>query len=256
MPSERDPRRHSGSPLPPGNTSLLLDCAGLTYSRGTGDQTFRVEIGGLELAPGETVALTGESGCGKSTALELLGLVVRPQAAERFLFAGSGEPEDLAEIWRLDGQRQLAQLRAASIGFVLQTGGLLPYLSVADNIVLNRRLLRLPDRDSEVDATVEQLKLGPLLRKKPAQLSIGQYQRASIARALAHRPRLLLADEPTSALDPRLGDEVVSMLLDVAGRLGTGVVLATHEQALVRALGLREVRAEPLADALGSRFAE
>ncbi len=233
---------------------LLLDCADLSFTRGSGDQAFRVEIPRLTLRTGETIALTGESGCGKSTALELLGLVVRPQAAGRFRLALDGETQDIADLWGQDRHSALAHTRAAAIGFVLQTGGLLPYLSVAGNIAINRRLLRLPERDPDLDAIVEQLQIGDLLRKKPAQLSVGQYQRVSIARALAHRPRLVLADEPTSALDPRLGDEAMGLFFRLAEHFSTGVILATHEHARVRAQGLREVQARPLADGFGSRF--
>jgi putative ABC transport system ATP-binding protein len=232
----------------------LLDCVDLSYTRGSGDRSFRVEIPRLSLGAGEMVALTGMNGCGKSTALELLGLVVRPLAAGRFRLAADGVQQDIAELWRKDRQAGLARLRASAIGFVLQTGGLLPYLSVAGNIAINRRLLRLPERDPDLESILDQLKLRDQLHKKPAQLSVGQYQCASIARALAHRPRLVLADEPTSALYPSLGDEVMGLLFRSAERLGTSVVLATHEHARVRDFGLRELGAVPLADGLGSRF--
>ena len=234
---------------------MLLECTDLSYRRGHGDQAFRVVIPALRLGAGEMIALTGESGCGKSTALELLGLVVRPLCAARFHFAIDGTPLDIAALWRAGRHGDLARTRAAAIGFVLQTGGLLPYLSVAGNIGINRRLLRLPPRDAALDAIIDQLQLRDLLGKTPAQLSVGQYQRASIARALAHRPRLLLADEPTSALDPRLGDEVMDLFFQLVERLGTSVVLATHDLGRVRTHGLREMQAAPLAAGFGSAFA-
>jgi putative ABC transport system ATP-binding protein len=233
---------------------MLLDCADLSYSRGSADQAFRVLIPSLELRTGELIALTGESGSGKSTALELLGLLVRPLTAARFCLSTNGMPLDLAALWRAGRQRALARTRAAAIGFVLQTGGLLPYLSVAGNIGINRRLLRLPACDPELDAIIDKLELRALLTKHPAQLSVGQYQRAAIARALAHRPCLVLADEPTSALDPRLGEEVMGLFFRLVERLGTSVVLATHDLGRVRARGLREVRAVPLRDGFGSSF--
>lgn len=233
---------------------MLLDCADLSYTRGSGNQSFRVAIPSLRLDAGEMVALTGESGSGKSTALELLGLVARPLTAGRFRFGPDDQPQNIADLWRRGRHAELARTRAAAIGFVLQTGGLLPYLTVAGNIGINRRLLGLPERDPDLDRIVEQLEIGGLLGKRPAQLSVGQYQRASIARALAHRPRLILADEPTSALDPRLGDEVLGLLFRLVERLGTSVLLATHDLRRVHAHGLREVQAVSLTDGLGSSF--
>lgn len=233
---------------------MLLNVDNLGFSRGRAGQTFRVEISRLSLAPGELIAVTGESGCGKSTALEMLGLVVRPAPGGRYRLAADGGVEDVAALWSHNDQGRLARLRAAAIGFVLQTGGLLPYLSVAGNMAVNRRLLGLPERDRHLDTVIDALEIGRLLRKKPAELSVGQHQRASIARALAHRPSLLLADEPTSALDPRLGDKVTDLMFDLASSLQTAVVFATHARARVNALGVREIRAAPLPDGYGSRF--
>jgi putative ABC transport system ATP-binding protein len=236
---------------------VLLEIRDLSYRRGSGAQSFSVEIPHLDLAPGELVALTGESGSGKSTALELLGLVAEPLQCACFRWRTAGNEEvDIARLWRSRNDAALAAVRAARIGFVLQTGGLLPYLSVAGNIGINRRLLGLPERDPGLDEILERLEILHLLDKKPGQLSVGQHQRAAIGRALAHRPALLLADEPTSALDPRLADNVIDLLIDLVERLGTTAVLATHEQARARALGLREVSAVPLkgGPGYGSQF--
>jgi putative ABC transport system ATP-binding protein len=235
---------------------MLLDIQDLRFVRGRAGHRFRVDIARLSLAPGELMAVTGESGCGKSTALELLGLVARPQPGGRYRFGTDGGAVDVLAIWSRNDQARLAGLRAAAIGFVLQSGGLLPYLSVAGNLAVNRRLLGLTQRDSHVEQVIDALEIGHLLDKKPAQLSIGQHQRASLARALAHGPRLLLADEPTSALDPRLGEKVMKLMLDLSSRLGVAVVLATHARQRVAELGLRELRATPLAGDQGSRFEE
>jgi putative ABC transport system ATP-binding protein len=249
--------RPEPDPRPDPEPKTLLAVRGLHHSRGQGEQGFRVELPALSLAAGEIIALTGESGCGKSTALELLALVARPDGAGRFHITLDGEDtHDIVALWARNAHGRLARLRARALGFVLQTGGLLPYLSVAQNIQVNRRLLGMPAADPDIDAIVQTLEIGELLGKKPHQLSIGQQQRASIARALAHKPPLLLADEPTSALDPRLGALVMNMMLSLVRRLGIGVVIATHAHEQVRRIGLREVQAEPLEGRLGSRFLE
>jgi len=236
---------------------LLLDIANLSYQRGRGDQAFRVELPDLSLECGELVALTGESGSGKSTVLELLGLVAEPnrEAVFKWRHCG-GDVVDIAGLWHAGNQRGLARMRASSVGFVLQTGGLLPFLSVWDNIIINRRLVGMAVDAPVVDHLIETLEIRLLLNKRPGELSIGQQQRVSIGRALAHQPMLLLADEPTSALDPRLADKVLTLLLDLASRLDIAVVIATHEQQRVAELGLREIRAEPRdgQTGYGSRF--
>jgi len=216
----------------------------LHCQRGSGVDAYRVSLPRLRLCAGDVVAVTGASGSGKSTLLEVLGLVASPLPGAGFIWRAAAEPIDLAALWRRDAERQLAALRAARIGFVMQTGGLLPFLTVRENLCINRRLLGLSDAAGELEPLVEQLELGPLLDALPARLSVGQQQRASIGRALAHRPALLLADEPTSALDPSLAGRVLELLLESAAEAGTAVVLATHEQERVRALGLRELKAE------------
>lgn len=224
---------------------MLLDITELAYRHGEGEQSFTVRVPRLVLARGETLALTGESGSGKSTLLELLGLVAPPLPGAQFLWGQAGESIDVAKLWRRDDQKGLARLRARSIGFVLQTGGLLPYLNVHENIHINRALLGLGKDDPQVDRLVDVLEIGSLMAKRPAQLSVGQQQRVSIARALAHGPALLLADEPSSALDPRLSDLVLGLLRELAAGLGTAVIIATHEQGRIRAMRLREIRARP-----------
>jgi putative ABC transport system ATP-binding protein len=245
------------APVPAARPRTLLELRGLHHRRGQGEQAFHVELPALTLAAGEIIALTGQSGCGKSTALELLALIAQPDRAGHFRLAlNDADTHDIAALWDRNAQRELARLRARALGFVLQTGGLLPYLTVAQNIQINRRLLGMPAADADLDAIIKRLEIGKQLDKKPHQLSIGQQQRASIARALAHKPRLLLADEPTSALDPRLGARVMEVMLGLVEQLGVSVIIATHAHAQVRSLGLREVQAEPLADRLGSRFVE
>ena len=224
----------------------LIEINDLRFQRGDGDQAFHIEIPSLDLQRGELLALTGESGSGKSTVLELLGLVAQPLPGTGFRWQPTDSTSvDIATLWHSGAQGRLAALRATSIGYVMQTGGLLPFLSVWENIIINRRLLGLDLSRTALDAIIEPLEIAPLLDKLPRELSVGQQQRVAIGRALAHHPALLLADEPTSALDPRLAGKVLELLLSLAAELGVAAVIATHEQQRVRDLGLREVSAQP-----------
>lgn len=230
---------------------MLFEIEGVEYSRGGGDQRFTLELPSLGIAPGELVAVTGRSGSGKSTLLELLGLLTAPRVSRRFLWRAGGREADVQDLWRRGAQESLAGIRAAAMGFVLQSGGLLPFLTVSGNLELVRRALGLPPRDADLEEMIERLEIGELLRKKPGELSVGEQQRAAVVRALAHRPALILADEPTSALDPGLGDEVMGLLLEQAYRHGTAALIATHEVDRVDKMGLRAVRGQDLKPAKG-----
>lgn len=230
---------------------MLLEMEAIRYSRGRGDQQFTLVLPQLQIQSGELIALTGRSGSGKSTLLEMLGLLVAPHDSGRFFWHGAGTPIDIAASWRRGDHAGLARLRGVSMGFVLQSAGLLPFLTIAGNLALVRRALGLPARDADLEAMIERLGIARLLSKKPRQLSLGEQQRASIVRALAHRPALVLADEPTSALDPGLGDEVMALLLEQAATHGSAVVIATHEIDRVAELGLRRVRGTNLHPSAG-----
>jgi len=214
--------------------------------RGNGLPGFAVELDQFTLLRGEAVAITGPSGCGKSTLLDLIGLVLRPNRVERFVFCDDGAtPCDVAAAWASGRQDHLARARARGIGYVLQTGGLLPFLSVRDNLRLSRDLLGLGPDPAGEERLVTTLGLAPLLGKRPGMLSIGERQRVAIARALAHTPPLVLADEPTAALDPLQSAEVMRLLLALAAELGVGVVVVSHDWDLLARFGLRRIEARP-----------
>lgn len=202
----------------------------LHVTRGQGSHTVRIELPALSLTPGQVLAITGPSGCGKSTLLELIGLILAPDQAVRFDLAGVG----VARHWQAGDTRALAQLRARHLGFMLQSGGLLPYLNVAQNIALPCRMLNVP-MASQVKAGIETLGVTPLLGKSPKQLSIGERQRVAFLRALAHGPQLLLADEPTAALDPDNADRLFDMMLDIARSSNTAVLLVSHDLPRIQA---------------------
>ncbi|WP_248799186.1 ABC transporter ATP-binding protein [Pseudomonas sp. MWU13-2105] len=210
-------------------------------TRGAGAQRYSLEVPRLSLVPGAQWAVVGPSGCGKSTLLDLLALVLAPDRAGLFVFDDSAGTQDIAALWRQGRHDRLAELRSRQLGYVLQTGGLLGFLDVRGNIALSRRLLGLKD-DGSVQRLAEQLEITDQLAKKPQALSVGQRQRVSCARALAHGPRLLLADEPTAALDPLNAGRVMQLLLSQAREQGACCVIATHDEALVRELGVPVLR--------------
>ena len=145
------------------------------------------------MAAGERLALVGPSGSGKSTALDVLALMLAPRDAERFvLTAPDGTAWDIAALWRARARGRLTALRARLIGYVLQTGGLVPFLSVQENILLGRRLLGL-SCPGPAPALMTDLGIAGLAGRLPQHLSLGERQRVAIARALAHRPALVLS---------------------------------------------------------------
>ncbi|MGS7251503.1 ATP-binding cassette domain-containing protein [Pseudomonas sp. SK] len=224
----------------------MISLHGVRKTRGQGAQRYSLQIDRLQLAAGARVALVGPSGCGKSTLLDLLALVLAPDAAEGFVFAGA----DVAGLWRQRRLDQLAALRSRQLGYVLQAGGLLGFLDVRGNIRLPRQLLGLGE-DGSVERLAEALDVHDQLAKKPAALSLGQRQRVSCARALAHAPALLLADEPTAALDPVNAERVMQLLLREAQARQVTCVLATHDEALARRAGLDVLRMACRRDADG-----
>ncbi|MBH3310563.1 ABC transporter ATP-binding protein [Pseudomonas mosselii] len=215
----------------------MIRLDGVRKTRGQDAQRYSLQVDRLHLAVGERVALVGPSGCGKSTLLDLLALVLAPDAAEAFVLGG----EDVAGLWRGRQLDRLASWRSRHLGYVLQAGGLLGFLDVRGNIRLPRQLLGLGD-DGSVERLAEALDVHDQLGKKPAALSLGQRQRVSCARALAHAPTLLLADEPTAALDPVNAERVMQLLLREAEARQVTCVVATHDEALARQAGLTVLR--------------
>ncbi|MBI2379797.1 MAG: ABC transporter ATP-binding protein [Gammaproteobacteria bacterium] len=218
-----------------------LRLKGIGKERVQGGARFRLEVPAFVLRRGERHALVGESGTGKSTLLDLLALVLAPEAGGGFGLEGEAGTVDLAALWRTGDQDGLAALRRRHYGYVLQTGGLLPYLNVADNLGLPARLLSRTD-DARVRSLAQALDIASQLAKMPAALSVGQRQRVAVGRALVHRPAFILADEPTASLDPVNAEQVMRLLIAQAGECQAGLLVATHDAALAARLGLPILR--------------
>ena len=178
----------------------------------------------LELRQGEYLAVMGESGVGKSTLLNLLAGLDQPDSG-RVLLEG-------ADLSALDDDA-VTLLRRRSVGFVFQAFHVLPYLSVEQNVALPLDLLGAtePERSRRTAEMLAAVGIAPLAKRYARELSGGEVQRIAIARAMVHRPRLLLADEPTGNLDPRSAAQTLSLLrAQVKANAGAGILI-THSRA-------------------------
>ncbi len=172
-----------------------------------------------DAGPGEFLALRGPSGCGKSTLLFVTGGLLRPDSGKVLL---SGE-----NLYALSPEARAAR-RAREVGFVFQQFHLVPYLSARDNVLAPALAQPIPDAAERADALLEQFGLTDRRHHLPAALSVGEQQRAALARALLPRPKLLLADEPTGNLDPDNADLILSRLATFAEE-GGAVLMVTHD---------------------------
>jgi len=200
---------------------------------------FRLCIPSLEIEAGENIALVGSSGCGKSTLMDMLALILRPDESDQFgISPVDGKSDKVDKLWQVNNQDRLAQVRRQHIGYVLQSGGLLPYLTVRENIELPRKLLNLADDDS-ISSISRVLGIHRQLDKLPGLLSAGERQRTAFARALSHRPSILLADEPTAALDPITARKIMAVVMELIKGLKITLITASHDWAHVYKMELR-----------------
>ncbi len=209
----------------------LLEVRSLTKSFATGEGRVDVLRGiDLALAPGERLAILGQSGVGKSTLLHILGTLDHPSSGQ-VLFRG----EDVFAREPLE----LARLRNASLGFVFQFHHLLPEFSALENVMMPGLLAGRSRSEAEGRAAVilEEVGLSHRLGHRVGKLSGGERQRVAVARALVLDPELVLADEPTGNLDPETGERVAELLLDLNQRRGTALVVVTHSESLAARLG-------------------
>jgi putative ABC transport system ATP-binding protein len=181
----------------------------------------------LDVEPGRLLIITGRSGSGKTTLLNLLGGLDSPTSGSVF-FQG----QDLSKL----SERELTQLRRRHIGFVFQSFGLLPLLSAYENVELPLRIGEWDrlERHERAEDCLEKVGLTGRMRHRPYELSGGELQRLAIARALAHRPSLILADEPTGELDLATGMSIFNLLKEITVKENVGIVVATHDIAMAK----------------------
>ena len=182
----------------------------------------------MVVAPGEVVGLIGPSGSGKSTLLKCLGAVIEPSGG-RMILGGKTIYDD---GWKIP---DLRALRRDSIGFVFQAPYLIPFLDVTDNVALMPMLAGRPNGEARERALalLNALDVGHRARAQPSELSGGEQQRVSIARALANQPPVILADEPTAPLDSERALAVMRILNRMAAQYRTAIIVVTHDEKII-----------------------
>ncbi len=209
----------------------LIEAIGLDKNFYDGDREIRVLQGlSIAVAPGEEIAIVGQSGTGKSTLLHILGSLERPSGGS-VMFEGQ-------DLFAFD-ERALADFRNLKLGFVFQFHYLLADFSALENVMMPALIARMPEGEagSRAEAILKLVGLGDKLHRRPAELSGGEQQRVAVARAVVLRPRMVLADEPTGNLDPRTADEVHELFHKLNRELDITLIVATHNERLTRAMG-------------------
>ena len=212
-------------------TNPLIELADVRLTLGEGEVRTEILKGiSLRLDPGESLAILGPSGSGKSSLMAVVAGLER---------ATSGTVRLLGQDASALGEDALARMRGRDIGIVLQSFQLLPTMTAIENVSVPLELARVPDARARAEAELVSVGLGHRLAHYPAQLSGGEQQRVAIARATAPRPKLLLADEPTGNLDTGTGGSIIDLLFERASLAGAGLLVITHDAAVAARAGRR-----------------
>ena len=207
----------------------LIELNDIRLTLGEGDVRTEILKGvSLKLEPGESVAVLGPSGSGKSSLMAVVAGLERADAGEVRL-AG----QDIGGL----NEDQLARLRGRSLGIILQAFHLLPTMTALENVSVPLELAGMDDPRGRAAFELEHVGLGHRISHYPAQLSGGEQQRVAIARATASRPQLLLADEPTGNLDSKTGAAIIDLLFERASKAGAGLLVITHDAAVAARAG-------------------
>ena len=211
----------------PSSGGILIE--GLRKVYGQGDTAVEaLKNVNMQVHPGEVVGLVGPSGSGKSTLLKALGAIIEPTSGRMQL----GRDVIYDNAWQM---RDLRALRRDRIGFVFQAPYLIPFLNVLDNVALLPMLAGLPNAQARARALelLGALDVAHRASAQPSQLSGGEQQRVSIARALANRPPVILADEPTAPLDSERALAVIRILNRMAQQAQTAIIVVTHDVKII-----------------------
>ncbi|TAX64123.1 ATP-binding cassette domain-containing protein [Rhizobium leguminosarum] len=241
------PKPDEGNAIGEPSMKVSGDCifrvAGAERHLSDGQRRTEIRLEQIEMRAGETYALCGPSGIGKTTALEILSLACRPDVPGHMVFSAEGRSVDLHDLASRKGGDALAAIRGRSFGYVVQTAHLFPFLTVQENIELAQRIAGRRDPVFG-EWLMDELQISGLAASFPNHLSGGQRQRVCVARALAHRPAIVLADEPTSAVDQEIANRIMALLVGYAEEYAAGVLVITHNVELVRRFALKELSIE------------
>lgn len=211
----------------------MISVKGLCKTYGAGAKKVDVLKGiDLTINKGDTVAIVGASGVGKSTFLNILGALDRPSTGE-VLYKGE-------EIFKYD-DKKLASFRNRFIGFVFQFHHLLPEFTALENVLLPFIIGggAMSEASAKAEGLLKEVGLGGRLNHKPGELSGGEAQRAAIVRALIQSPEVILADEPTGNLDSKTGEEVFEVLMHLNKARSMTMAIVTHNEKLAGRLSRR-----------------
>jgi putative ABC transport system ATP-binding protein len=206
---------------------IAARCVGVTKTFGKGDtQVVALRGVDLDIRQGELLMLVGPSGCGKTTLISIVAAILDKDAGQCDVLG-----HDVAHMARNDKVR----FRGKSIGFVFQIFNLLPSLTALENVEVPLLLNGISRKSAEERArfTLDSVGLGERVDAYPAELSGGQQQRVAIARALVHNPELIICDEPTSNLDHKAGQDMMTILRDVARNPDRALIIVTHDPRIL-----------------------
>jgi putative ABC transport system ATP-binding protein len=200
---------------------LLLENVKKSYREPDGNILPVLNIPRFTLGGGEQMALVGRSGCGKTTLLHVIAGISRPDSGRVQI-----DGRDMARL--SEGRADL--LRATTIGYVFQTFNLLPGFSALENVMLGMTFATRRKDARRARELLDRVGLGRRMTHKPSQLSVGEQQRVAVARALANRPKLLLADEPTANVDPANQQNIINLIRGTCQEENVALIVVTHGQ--------------------------
>jgi len=205
--------------------ATIVEGIGLTKRFGVGDAAVTaIDSVDIRLEERELVMIMGDSGCGKTTLISLLGCILTPDAGEIQIDGNEIDPVN----------QDLSAIRKDKIGFVFQMFHLLPYLTALENVMVAMDISKVKEVEAEKRAIelLTRVGLSERLHHRPAQMSGGEKQRVSFARALANRPKIIFADEPTANLDSRQSDNLMDLIQELRQEHQTTIAIVTHHEGL------------------------